>query len=278
MASNTENVKLGVCNVYFDGIDLGYTKGGVEVEVATATHEVTVDQHGSTPISEFITGRSVSVKVPLAETTLENLVLIMPGSTLVTDGVRSSGTVTFATAAPVNSDSVTLAGTAFTFKTVPVNPNDIAIPGSVNAAAVALADAINNSGLPFSAVAALGVVTITAKQRGVAGNVTLAKVAATPANIAVSGATLTGGVDVTKARVDIRHGINVNLLSVAKKLMLRPVGTTGADDFVVHKAACPGALTFAYQTDAERIYSANFKGYVADATGKLASVGDAAAA
>ena len=33
MASSTENVKLGVCTILFDGNDLGYTKGGVEVEL-----------------------------------------------------------------------------------------------------------------------------------------------------------------------------------------------------------------------------------------------------
>lgn len=86
MASDTQNVKLGVCTVKFDTTDLGFTKGGVEVEVTTDTHEVTVDQMGNTPIDEIIMGRKVTVKVPMAETTLENLVLVMPGATLVTDG------------------------------------------------------------------------------------------------------------------------------------------------------------------------------------------------
>ena len=74
-------VKLGVCSVTFDGTDLGFTQGGVEVEVSTETHEVLVDQFGTTPLAEQIMGRSVMVKVPLAETTLENLNAIMPGST-----------------------------------------------------------------------------------------------------------------------------------------------------------------------------------------------------
>src|SRR4051812_12774795 len=104
MPSNTENVKLGVCTALFDSADLGYTKGGVEVEVQTNTHEVTVDQMGETPIDEIITGRTVQVTVPMAETTLENLARVMPGSTLVSDGVKASGTVTFSTAAPVNGD------------------------------------------------------------------------------------------------------------------------------------------------------------------------------
>ena len=87
MASDIKNVKLGVCKVTFDGQDLGYTKGGVEVSVKTETHKVMVDQFGKTPINEYIMGREVQVKVPLAETTLENLVKIMPGASLITDGV-----------------------------------------------------------------------------------------------------------------------------------------------------------------------------------------------
>jgi len=86
MPSSTDNVKLGVCSILFDAVDLGYTKGGVEVEVSTSTHEVKVDQFGETPIGEIITGRMVKATVPLAETTLENLVAIMPGAVLVTDG------------------------------------------------------------------------------------------------------------------------------------------------------------------------------------------------
>lgn len=87
MASDIKNVKLGVCTVKFNGVDLGYTKGGVEVTVKTDTHKVNIDQFGKTPINEYIMGRDVQVKVPLAETTLENLVKIMPGATLITDSV-----------------------------------------------------------------------------------------------------------------------------------------------------------------------------------------------
>lgn len=276
MPSATENVKLGVCNVLFDGVDLGYTKGGVEVEVQTSTHEIMVDQQGQTPIGELVTGRTVTATVPLAETTLDNLVAIMPGSTLVSDGTKSTGTVTFATGAPINNDKITLNGTDFTFKTVPVAQNDMAIPATFGAAAIALAAKINTSSLPFTAAAVGGVVTITAKQRGVSGNVSISKVAATPANITTSGAALTGGVDPTKAKVVVGTGVNVSLLSVAKTLVLRPKGTTGADDFTIFKAACPGALNFTYQLDAERIYTAAFKGYAQD-DGSLFVVGDVAA-
>ena len=87
MASDTKNVKLGVCRVSYNGVDLGYTKGGVEVSVKTETHKVLIDQFGKTPINEYVMGREVTVKCPLAETTLDNLVKIMPGATLATDTV-----------------------------------------------------------------------------------------------------------------------------------------------------------------------------------------------
>jgi hypothetical protein len=91
MANNdATNVKIGVCSVTYKGTDLGFTQGGVEVEVATESHEVLVDQFGTTPLADTITGRTCKVRVPLAETTLENLVALMPGATLITDGVDST--------------------------------------------------------------------------------------------------------------------------------------------------------------------------------------------
>lgn len=83
MAVNAENVKLGVCTVTYGGTDLGVTKGGVELTLETQTHEVRVDQTGQTPINEYIMGRTISVKVPLAETALENMVAVIPGATLI---------------------------------------------------------------------------------------------------------------------------------------------------------------------------------------------------
>ncbi|EFL9430408.1 hypothetical protein HZ58_003861 [Escherichia coli] len=82
--SNThvKNIKLGACKVSFGGVDLGYTKGGVQVEVATETLKVTVDQLGQTTISELVQGRNITITAPLAESVLQNMVDLMPGSTL----------------------------------------------------------------------------------------------------------------------------------------------------------------------------------------------------
>lgn len=272
--SDTNNVKLGVCKIFYGGVDLGYTKGGVEVTVTTSTKEVKVDQFGETPISEIITGRQVMVKAPLAETTLDNLIATMPGASLVTGGAKATGTVTFLTAPPVNGDKITLAGQDFTFKTAPVaNTSDMAIPSTIQQAASRLADEINDYAPDFSAEANGAVVTITALRRGTLYNATLTKTFVTTANCTVSGATLTGGVNPNTERVDVKTGTNMNLLSLAKKLRLRPIGTTGAEDFIVWKAACPGGLNFSYQHDNERVYNAEFKGYP-DASDRLFAFGD----
>lgn len=91
MATNTpENVKLGPCNVTWDGSSLGYTKGGVDVSITTSKRKVTVDQLGESEINEYITGRSVTVRCPLAETDLTMLASVIPGATLITDATVSS--------------------------------------------------------------------------------------------------------------------------------------------------------------------------------------------
>lgn len=87
MAFKTEDVRLGTCKILFNGVDLGLTIGGVDVQVQTTTRETKVDQFGETVTKEVITGRNVMASVPLAETTLELLAQIMPGSELVVDGV-----------------------------------------------------------------------------------------------------------------------------------------------------------------------------------------------
>lgn len=58
---DTKNIKLGVCRVSFGGVDLGYTKGGVDVSITTDTHEVNVDQYGDAPVNDIITSRRVEV-------------------------------------------------------------------------------------------------------------------------------------------------------------------------------------------------------------------------
>lgn len=89
MVANKENVNVGQCRVKFgesgSEADLGYTQGGVKVSVATETKDIEVDQELD-PIDSIITKRTVSVEVPLAEYTIENMLLAIPDAEEVVDG------------------------------------------------------------------------------------------------------------------------------------------------------------------------------------------------
>lgn len=90
MASSTENIKMGTCSITFDGVDLGMTMGGVEVVVETTTKETKVDQFGDTVANETIMGRNITISMPLIETTLDNMVALLPGTTKVIDGTDAT--------------------------------------------------------------------------------------------------------------------------------------------------------------------------------------------
>ncbi len=274
MESSTKNVKIGVCKVFYGGVDLGLTQGGVDVTVKTDTHKVMVDQFGKTPINEYIMGREVTVKCPLAESTLDNLVAIMPGAVLSTDGVKATGLITVATV-PTAGESISVNGQVFNFVTTPVLPTDIAIEATVAAQATAIAEVISAQlNLGVAAVASAATVALTYNWYGIAGNsIALAANAAT--NITVSGATLTGGTAATHMQVTTPTGIGTNLLSIAKALVLHPVSneaTDHSDDFTVLQAATSGSMSFAYQLEKERVFNCDFTGYP-DSNGNLFQIG-----
>lgn len=287
MASDTKNVKIGVCKVIFDGVDLGYTKGGVEVSVKTETHQVNIDQFGKTPVNEYVMGRSVNVKAPLAETTLDNLVATMPGASLVQlGGAYATGTVTIATN-PTNNSTIVIGGKTITFKSAsPIAANnEVLIGGTVAATAANLGAFINFNADPvlskLTASVAAAVVTLTYDWKGTAGNAITIATGTAGAAVTVSGATLTGGANGTPARVDVPHGVGVNLLDYAKVLTLHPISKADADkseDFTVFLAATSGGLNFAYKLEDERIFSVEFNGYPDPTTGRLFAIGDTTAA
>ncbi|HYG86987.1 MAG TPA: hypothetical protein VD978_12075 [Azospirillum sp.] len=280
--SDTRNVKMGVCKITYGGVDLGYTKGGVEVEVTTETHKLTVDQFGSTQINELIMGRNVKVKAPLAETTLTNLVAVMPGATLVSaTGAKASGTITFAEL-PLAGDSITVNGVAFTFRASLTGGNEILLGIDAEETAANAAQVLSGSAeAPVAAAnyaAAAGVLTVTYKVLGTAGNTFT--LAASGTGISVSGATLAGGTVGDAARVEVQTGIGLSLLDRAKKLVLHPVMLPDEDqseDFVIPRAGSTGGLQFAYKVDSERVFNVEFTGYPDPETKTLFVVGDTGA-
>lgn len=261
---DTKNVKIGVCKVIYDGADLGYTKGGVEVSVTTETHKVQVDQFGKSTINELVMGRDVKIKAPLAETTIDNLVKIMPGATKVgTAGQPQISTVTVT--ATSTAASITADGTKY--ESVPdasgtVGEHCIVLAAQINADPTARFTATTSA----TAASTSGTVVLTSKQ-----------------NIAYAVTAVGGTVAQTQAatvddfRVDVASGVGLDLLSTARELRLHPVGKPDADtseDFVVPLAGTGGGLQFAYKLEEERVFSVEFTGYPHPATGRLFYVGN----
>lgn len=75
------NVQVGVCTVTFNGVDLGHTKGGVEVSYEPVHKDVSVDAYGETTVEKYLTGEKLTAKVPLAEFTIANLRNAIPQAT-----------------------------------------------------------------------------------------------------------------------------------------------------------------------------------------------------
>ncbi|WP_042445187.1 hypothetical protein [Azospirillum sp. B510] len=173
MSITTEDIALGICDVTFHGIDLGSTKGGVEVTVKTTNFQVKADQMGETPLKDVITGTEVSVKVPMLETNLTKLLAVMPQAV----GIGTAG---------------------------------------------------------------------------------------------------------AEVGVEIRSGVNIDLLAIAAPLKLHPTGQPSSktkDDFVAFKAAPLPNFTFKYENGGERVYEVTFNCYPDSGAGnRIAAFGAPAAA
>lgn len=126
-----------------------------------------------------------------------------------TPAVAATGTVTF-TKNPADGDTLKIESKTYTFKTSPAAANDVAIKGTVYETAQNLADVINgDSGeaytgttspsLDVSAKVKAGVMTLTARTAGTAGNSLALVQTGNFAN--VSGATLSGGVNSSTSSV-----------------------------------------------------------------------------
>lgn len=89
--SSILNVKLGVCKVYFGGVDMGHTIGGVEVTYAPEYHETKVDEFAGVA-ERWLVGEKLSAKVPLAENVLATIKEAITHSTDQTDHITLGST------------------------------------------------------------------------------------------------------------------------------------------------------------------------------------------
>lgn len=280
MANNPNNIRLGPCRVRWGGKDMGLTKGGVDVEVKTTTKQVTVDQFGNTPVNEYITGRELMIKCPFAESDIDTIYALLrnAGTEIVDNGTAATGTITFSGNVSAG-DVIIVNGHTFTFRvSAPVN-DEILIGGTLivsiaNAVAVLemSSDPLVNAGNYTAGATTLGVAFY---RSGTEGNAfTLAEVGTV---ISVSGATLTGGTLATIRRVEVYSGIGQSMYQTSEELVLHPIDLDDNDtseDFVIAHAATPGAFTFAYKLDTERVLNLTFTGYPDPTTKRLFLIGN----
>ena len=107
-------------------------------------------------------------------------------------GVKASGTITF-TGLPVANETITVNAIVYTFKATASLDTEITIGADATATAANVVSVVEANDSAIDAASVLGVVTISAAATGEYGNaMTLAE---TATNTAVSGATLTGGID-----------------------------------------------------------------------------------
>jgi phage tail sheath gpL-like len=136
--------------------------------------------------------------------------LVQSAATPNVNSTKATGTITLSSTGPANNDTVTIGGQVYTFKTSPSAATDVLIGADNTATSASLVTKINANSTVVTATSALGVTTLTAVATGTAGNaITLTK---SGANIAVSGATLTGAVNIDVGiTIDCKHGITVNV-------------------------------------------------------------------
>jgi len=280
MANDPKNINLGPCRVRWGGVDLGLTKGGVEVEGMTETKEVTVDQFGNTPVNEYITGRKLTVKCPFAETDVDTLHALMrnSGAVLVDDGVKATGTIVFS-GQPANNDTLVVNGTTYTFKTAATLLRDIKIGATqadsvINLLIVLQASTDANTAKANYELTNATTITVTFGVTGVAGNAFTLVRTGTAMTVP---ATLTSGAASTRKRVEVSTGTGISLQASSKELWLRPIAAADNDfsqDFVIPLAGTGGNITFAYKNDEERVFNLSFTGYPNASTRLLFIYGD----
>lgn len=106
--ASAENIQLGSCSVTFNGVDLGYTKGGVDIEIKTDTQKFTVDYFNRTVVREYVVNRTATVTIPMSETTYDNFKLMFAGSNYYDDGSTEKVNIITATGELLNDYSATL--------------------------------------------------------------------------------------------------------------------------------------------------------------------------
>ena len=84
--ADASKLDIGPCDVSLNGIDLGYTEGGVMFKYEPSSVQMKADQLGDTPLDFALLGENVEVECNLAEITEANVAFAMTNATKTTSG------------------------------------------------------------------------------------------------------------------------------------------------------------------------------------------------
>jgi len=128
-----DNIRLGVCEVSYDGNHVGHTLGGCNVRITTISVEKKTDKYGDVPIGYNDLGTRIEVTVNIAEETLANIAKYFPtGTNSPTDRVTFGRTIgTALTGSKLILDPVDGGEPIVIYKAVP-NPDETQEVGYTN--------------------------------------------------------------------------------------------------------------------------------------------------
>ncbi len=88
-----DNVRLGVCEIEFNGLHVGHTLGGATLRIGTLVAEKKVDRYGDQVVGYHDMGTTCEVVLNIAEETIANIASFFPNSTRVGNLIYFGGTV-----------------------------------------------------------------------------------------------------------------------------------------------------------------------------------------
>jgi hypothetical protein len=84
-AFDSANISIGPAFIYYNGVHLGHTYGGVSVSITQNVFELKSDQYGETPVRTQDAGVSIDVTANLTESTFANLQVLFASASLVSE-------------------------------------------------------------------------------------------------------------------------------------------------------------------------------------------------
>ena len=78
---DSNNISIGPAYVYFAGVHVGHTYGGVSMSVTQNTYELKSDQYGETPVRVLDAGLVLEITVNMTESTFANLKILFASAT-----------------------------------------------------------------------------------------------------------------------------------------------------------------------------------------------------